>query len=64
MKTFDAQTGKIIDNAEMDFGAVNDVPVAPVNVPQIAKILGVPIGWVIIAGIVLLILPQLLKRRY
>jgi len=63
MRTFDAQTGKILDD-DLRMGEArpfSDVSVAP-NPNQIATFLGVPVGWVIIAGLVLLFLPSILKR--
>ena len=71
MKTIDGMTGQIIDDTapprysapydtQTGFGETS--PATTPNVPAIATFLGVPVGWVIVAGLVLLVLPRLMKR--
>ena len=64
MKTIDGKTGEIIDDG---LGNVSDsgsgTPTGTPNVNAIANGLGVPPGWVLIAGIGLLLLAAIFKKR-
>lgn len=64
-RTFDANGRVILEqdfaNPSWNFSGLADT--APPSAPAIADFLGVPIRWVLIAGIVLLVLPYFLKRR-
>lgn len=68
MKTIDGQTGQIIDDglgneSFFDSGLGSATPTGTPNAKIIATTLGVPVGWVLLAGLGLILLAGFLNRR-
>lgn len=61
MKTIDNETGEIIDEPQMNAVPPNQ-PAAP-NANDIAAFTGAPLKWVLIAGLLLMVLPPLFKKK-
>jgi hypothetical protein len=56
MKVIDNETGEVIEET-------NSKPSSPLSATEISQYLGVPVKYVVFAGIVLLLLPLILNKR-
>jgi len=64
MKTIDGKTGRIIDDDVFTHheAPYRHRPMQGLNATDIASTLNVPVSWVVWAGIVLVVLPFVLKK--
>ena len=64
-RTFDYATGQwILEEPAPRFHGLNDTPAAaPISAPAIASFLGVPVTWVVIAGLGLILFACFVRAR-